>query len=422
MLNISHLLSHLPIIGGHFRPPAPPAASAPPVAGDRLARSGPRQEATRTFAGFSALPPASGAHKLGAGPTLLVHNPNARAPQGPGLTMMSFNILKGGERRAELEAYLGGLGARMPDVIALQEANQEVSARLAEQYGYHLAYFGREKDARGRLLNGKAILSRHPIETATHFTYALSDAERQAAIQRKGKAGELNEDRGALRATLRIGGRSVDVFDVHHTLGDAKLNADQLTQLTGLVRQSAGQGREALVVGDFNANLLVRSEGSWWDAHRGPYDRTDTGEEFQARYGSWWGSLGDAGLGNIGVESVRTALAGLEAVVPSSFETARETVVRQPDQSLLSPEEAIRRLNSGAVDQGSAEWYRLQDAADGATLTYANGMASGKRFDGVFATPGLAPRRLEIDRTSRASDHQPVITQFDLQTVGTSIF
>lgn len=67
--------------------------------------------------------------------------------------------------------------------------------------------------------------------------------------------------------------------------------------------------------------------------------------------------------------------------------------------------------------RGSEEWKRLQDVADSATLSLhaelAGVEATGKRFDNIDATPGPAPETVEIDRTSKASDHQPVMVPYN---------
>lgn len=418
-MDIRSLLSHVPVIGRYFEPPVAAPPSGPKMEGDRLVRSGPRAVPGRALTDFAQLPPADGEHGLGNGETLTVHNAQAKPPSGPGLTAMTFNVYLGGKKRAELDSYLAGLeqSGRLPDVIALQETRQGLSAELAQKLGYHLVYVGRERDAQGRLLNGKAILSRHPVESATHFTYHHTDAERAAAIRRKGQSGELDEDRGALRVTMAVDGRKVDFFNVHHSLGDARMNAEQTRQLAALVQSSSQRGHEAVVVGDFNVNTNIREEGSWLSAHTGDYDATDTAEEYQARYGSLLSSVLDGGVGNAGDGDVREAFRALERVVPSSWDQAETVRTRRPDGELMTPAEARARLNGSEVEPGSEAWKRLQDIADSATLSLEAKLsgvaASGKRFDNLYATPGLAPESLEIDRTSAASDHQPVLVQYN---------
>lgn len=416
---VSRWLSQAPLVGRYFS--SPEAAPSAPASsrGDELIRRSPRRDPLTVHEGFEAVPAATGRHKLGNGTALQVNNPQAKPPSGPGLTTMSFNILKGGERRDELLRYMRELDGqgRMPDVIALQEANQEISVQLAKEFGFHLAYHGRERDPMGRLVNGKAFLSRHPIEATSHFTYGLPESDRQDAIRRKGKVGELAEDRGALRVTLQVDGKRIDLYDVHHTLGDAGINASQLRQLNALAAESRHAGREVVVTGDFNANTMIKADGSWWAAQRGPYDKTDTVEEFQARYGSIAGSIGDGSAGNIANATVRRAFQDLMRLAPDAWDGVAEPRTRLADGSLLTASDARDSLNSGQVAKGSEQWRRLQDAADGVTLTAATrkdgtSPAMGKRFDAFFAS--LTPRMVEIDRSTTASDHQPLIAHFEL--------
>src|SRR5690606_5731819 len=105
-----------------------------------------------------------------------------------------------------------------------------------------LAYFGRDQRPDARFVNGKAWLSRFPIVHAMHAIYAVSEDVRQAALRRmetglQGEGGELDEDRGALRITVRYGGGPVDLYTLHHTLGEPAMNAAQLDQLLGLLRE-----------------------------------------------------------------------------------------------------------------------------------------------------------------------------------------
>jgi endonuclease/exonuclease/phosphatase family metal-dependent hydrolase len=399
------------LIGRYFEPdPAAPSA-APLARRDELLRQGPRRNPTQSVEGFTILPAAKGPYQLGSGATLHVSNPQAKPPTGAGLSTMSFNILKGGERRDELIRYLQDLERqdRMPDVIALQEANQTIAAHLAETFGFHLAYHGRERDLNGRLVNGKAVLSRHLIEEAVHFTYGLPEKERQEAIRRKGKVGELAEDRGALRVTLQVDGRHVDLYDVHHTLGDAGINASQLRQLSSLVDQSRKASREVVVAGDFNANTMIKQPGSRALARGDAYEATDTLAEFKARYGDGAGNIADAG--------VRRAFQELARLAPDAWGRGAEPRTRRTDGSLMTARTAQDLLNSGTVAVGSEAWRRLQDVADGVTLTADTRRdgtipAMGKRFDAFFAT--LQPTLVEIDRSTSASDHQPLIAHFAL--------
>src|SRR5699024_8339063 len=143
-------------------------------------------------------------------------NPSVRAPTGPGLTVMSYNILLGGQRREALLAYFDHLEAqgRMPDVIGLQEANIPISVLLATRYGFHMAYQGHDGGSGGRLVSVKAFLSRLPLVDAAHFTHVIHDSVREAAIVRRGDPCELPEDRGALYVPLEVEGHPVVLYNV----------------------------------------------------------------------------------------------------------------------------------------------------------------------------------------------------------------
>ncbi|XXF81296.1 endonuclease/exonuclease/phosphatase family protein [Myxococcaceae bacterium GXIMD 01537] len=378
----------------------------------------PQPAPTRTFEGFEGIPEATGERRLGDGATLHVLNPHARPPRGPDLSVMTFNILLGGERRAQFLAYFEELEAtgRMPDVLGLQEANQPITLELARRYGFHAVYFGASGRPDQPLINGKAYLSRHPVREALHFTYALEDAVREEAILRRGDPCELLEDRGALVATLDVQGRPVHLFNIHHALGDAGINLLNLEQLHALVR---ARGGSAVVMGDFNANVAIKREGTRVMATLRRGDETHTVQEYEARYGEVYSSVGDIGVGNIADPRVRHALCALEAELPETVLAADEVWVRRHGGEHMSPREARRQLSLGQVERYTEEWRRLRDVADATTLNSlpdAEGVkpATGKRFDTIFATADLHPLSAEVDHSTDASDHQPLTARFRL--------
>lgn len=383
----------------------------------------PRREPTVVLPGFEALPMPQSERELGDGRTLVVRHPSPRPPTGPGLTVMSYNILLGGQRREALLAYFDHLEAqgRLPDVIGLQEANVPISALLAARYGFHLVYQGHDGGPGARLVNGKAFLSRHPLVDAAHFTYVIPDSVREAAITRRGDPCELPEDRGALYVRLEVEGHPVVFYNVHHTLGDSGINARNMRQLNGLLRHR--EVMHAVVLGDFNANTAIKKGGSWVMAHLKTYDDTDTVEEYAVRYGDPHASVGDKGVGNIADPRLRHELHVLELGLPETIAHAKQCHVRLPDGSLMTPKQACTELRSGKVPRGSEHWLRLQDIADSATLTSLpdeTGVvpATGKRFDNIYASPGLEPVLFEVDRSTESSDHQPVIAHYTVHMPG----
>ncbi|WNG44392.1 endonuclease/exonuclease/phosphatase family protein [Archangium minus] len=378
----------------------------------------PHREPTHVFQGFESLPEADGPRRLGTGITLLVHHPQPRPPRDHLLRVMTYNILLGGERRELLERYFATLEetGRMPDVIALQEASQPTAVELARDYGFHLTYQGR--DIRGPVVNGKAILSRHPILEAAHFTYDFPEDARAAAIARQGFVGELDEDRGALFALIDVYGHPVALYNVHHTLGDSGINAGQLWQLQSLVH--ARDGVPSIALGDFNANINVKHHYSLLPNPLRKHEPTETVKDYENRYGDVHPSVGDWGVGNIGDVRVRRALHALEHELPDPLRRARELRVRMPDGSLLRPDEAREMLVAGKCPKNSEQWLRLQDVADMSTLNSlpdGHGVvpATGKRFDTFFASHQLEPLLLEVDHSTEASDHLPSFADFRLR-------
>jgi endonuclease/exonuclease/phosphatase family metal-dependent hydrolase len=329
-----------------------------------------RPNDTVEVVGFDAVPPARS--KLGDGRTLVVHNPSAKPPAEPGvITMMSYNILLGGKRRKEILEYFDRLAreGRLPDVLGVQEAHQPISIELASRYGYHLAYFGHGDPGppERTLVNGKAVLTRYRICEATQFTYALSDADRSASLERqRGNRYTDDEDRGVLRATIDAGDRLVDIYNTHLSYGDLLINADQLRQLRRLIASSKN---ESVLAGDFNVNV-----------------------------------------GNA------APIKKLDRVVKDVWRADVERVVRMPGGEMITPEAARAELASAGAPDSGAKWKLLMDAAAGTTFEGMPGKDGalepcGQRLDGVFATPGLVPEHAELDWSTNASDHAPLFVR-----------
>jgi endonuclease/exonuclease/phosphatase family metal-dependent hydrolase len=348
--------------------------------------------------------------KLGDGRTLVVHNPSAGSPSDrQTLTMMSYNILLGGKRRREILEYFDRLQRenRLPDAIGIQEAHQDISIELAKRYGYHLAYFGHGDPGppERTLINGKAILSRHPIREARHFTYALSELDRAATIERqRGNRFTDDEDRGVLRVTIELGDRLVDLHNTHLSYGDAIINADQFRQLRELIASSK---HESILVGDFNANVGIKAKTGTDGC-----GETDTIEKYGRRYGT-------SNVGNIGDPAVLAQTQRLEQLVSDVWRPNVDRVVLGPGGATITPEEARGRLIG--LDQRGPAWKLLKDAADGATFEGRPGgdgslEPTGERMDAVFATPGLVPERVELDWSTNASDHVPLIARLRPET------
>jgi hypothetical protein len=130
------------------------------------------------------------------------------------------------------------------------------------------------------------------------------------------------------------------------------------------------------------------------------------------------GALPTGTMDASGDARVRQALAELDRQAPECFERA-PTHILLPEHRKVTPQEAREALLLGVDTLDAETYWRLQDIADGATLALdplpdGRRPSTGKRFDGVFATPPLAPLDVELDRTTGSSDHTPVRVHFTL--------
>ena len=110
-----------------------------------------------TLPDFDSVPWPDTERALGDGRTFVVRHSSPRPAKGPGLTVMSYNILLGGQRRDALLAYFDQLEAegRMPDLIGLQEAYVPITVLLATRYGFHMAYQGHDDGIRNASVFGQ---------------------------------------------------------------------------------------------------------------------------------------------------------------------------------------------------------------------------------------------------------------------------
>ncbi|MBM3268683.1 MAG: endonuclease/exonuclease/phosphatase family protein [Candidatus Sericytochromatia bacterium] len=322
-------------------------------------------------------------------------NPAARPPATPGkLSVLSYNILLGGKYLEQVEHELRDLDA---DVVALQEANLASVRHLAEKLGYHYAF----ASTAGHVA-GKAILSRYPIESfADRPIHEVPLWKRIGAYwQVSASQGDWEKveplyQRSALRATLSVGGRKVDVLDTHLALGHAGSNAAQLRVLTDLAKQSVSKGHSVVVAGDFNTNFALAGKGEADPAGRFATP-TDTVQEFLDRYPR-------SVVGNIATPEDKAAVDALLGVLDNSWDAAAERRIRRGDDA-SDPAAALAALGAGQAAPGSAAFDRLMNAADGVSHQGAN-----KRFDNVLVSPDIQVERASIDHGATGSDHSPVL-------------
>jgi endonuclease/exonuclease/phosphatase family metal-dependent hydrolase len=297
-----------------------------------------------------------------------------------GLRIASFNIERGGQQLDRVEAELRALA---PEVACLQECSPQSAQKLASELGMHVAWFS----------SGQAILSKYPITDAENLTLpgALDDRLRASWEH---QSAEPLETRSVLRATLRVGGRAIDVLDTHLALGDEASNARQLERLATLVAEREQLGHAVVLAGDFNDNFSLARQGAA-DPKGVVATPTDTAQEFKDRYGS-------SVEGNIADARVASAARNLLEKMNYYWDAPDRRVVL--DGKVLSLDEVRAELTRAAP--GSPRQKELLKALDGTSHLTAN-----KRFDNIFASKSLRIAASTIDQTARASDHQAVLAE-----------
>lgn len=297
------------------------------------------------------------------------------------MRLTTYNVLKGPQNMDAVAAELRG---QAPDVACLQEVyGKDRALELGRRLGMHVAFFP----------GNKAILSRYPIAEARNFNYHVGWAQRiDAALE--ASSTEPLSTRSAGLVSIKVGGKTLDIFDTHLALADEKANATQLKELDALIDSRRSLGHSVLAAGDFNHNFaLVR--GGVADPKGTFATPTDTFEEFKSRYPK-------KVVGNVGYAPARAAARELlDGGVQTHWEADRRSV--QIGGRAYTPEQAAAELPSGAVKPGSRRTRELLAVVDG----ISHGGA-GKRFDNVLATPDLRFVSAFVNADTRASDHQPV--------------
>ncbi len=325
----------------------------------------------------------------------------AKASQGSRLRAMSYNVMLGGKDYA---GVLATIRKANPDVAGLQEVSRSNAERLAKDLGMHVAFYG-ERKAPFQEPVGKAILSKHPLETARHDLMGESKDHWEAIKRYSASSGkslkdailhtELGSRRGVLEATFEAGGKKFAMLDTHLTLKDAQLNGRQVAELDRRAKELEAKGYEVLLVGDFNTNLSLKG-GKTTDG-KAFADQTDTVAEWKQRYGH-------PNAGNIANADNMRAADGLRGTLQSAWETSDKRYSVTTRDAELTPEEARALLAEGKAKPGSEEWKVLASAADGVTH-----LGAAKRFDNILVSQDLHVTEAAIDMVSKASDHQAVI-------------
>ncbi len=310
-------------------------------------------------------------------PFVVKNNPLAPPPPAAPseLTVMTFNVRLGGE---DMHGIRKTLVDAKPDMVGLQEVSRANAEKLAKDLGMHLTFYQSVRHNNG-LDNGKAILSRYPIQESEHVAFDISVSHRVGALWDRITNGGLMtstplwQKRSLLRSTFTVGEKKVDVIDTHLATGDPKANAEQLRQLQAYVAERKKRGHEVILMGDFNL----------------PFNRTPENLPKEAEpLGEW---------------------AELQTQLSDAFKAAPDITVTNDHGERMTPQEARERLQANP-DLPEAERKVLQRAAVGATL----GRGSN-RIDTILSSEGLKATSLYIDQHNDHSDHEPVVATFKIE-------
>lgn len=307
-------------------------------------------------------------------PLVVKNNPHApAAPANPGeLKVLSFNVRLGG---MDYPAVAKTIADAKADVVSLQEVSRENAEKIAATLGMHLT-FAQSVRHNNDVSNGKAILSRFPSTRAEVKPFDVSVMDRLKGMWKKFQASEgslkdrifgtvsLWQKRSILTTTMKIGGKTVDVVDIHLTTGNPAVAAKQYAELQAYVKARKAKGHEVIVAGDFN----TRHDKP---AASGPDTR---------------------------------AYAALKDVVTDAYD-AGAVRIRSLDGQVRTPAEAHAALKQPGLT--AAQRRTLEIQAMGTTVSSGNG-----RIDAVLTTDGFRAREVYIDQANAASDHEPVLATF----------
>ncbi len=163
---------------------------------------------------------------------------NTGTPSDDDLLVVSYNI-----RYAEqIDRAISDLQTIAPlpeaDLLLLQEMDEDGTAVIAEALGYNYVYFPAAIHAESGQNFGTAILSRWPLRAAEKLI-----------LPHRSVGSGMN--RTATRATVELDGRDVVVYSAH-TETILSLPWHRLNQFGAIAQDVAGNGRCAIVGGDFN--------------------------------------------------------------------------------------------------------------------------------------------------------------------------
>lgn len=309
-------------------------------------------------------------------PLVVKNNPKAPAPPAApqDLKVLSFNVRLGG---LDYPGVAKTVAEAKADVVCLQEVSRANAEKIAASLNMHLTYYQSVRH-NNDLDNGKAVLSKFPTVKAESKPFDISVMDRLKGMWAHFQRSEgsvwsrivgtvsIWQKRSILATTMKIGGKTVDVVDVHLTTGNPTVTAQQYDQLQAYIKGLKAKGHEVIVAGDFNTR------------HDKP---ASTGVDTR----EW---------------------AELKTIVTDAYD-AGAVRVRDLKGQVRTPAEAREALKAPGL---TAEQRRvLEIAAMGTTVASGNG-----RIDAVLTTGGFRAKEVYIDQANTASDHEPLLATFEV--------
>ncbi|MBQ8718852.1 MAG: endonuclease/exonuclease/phosphatase family protein [Clostridia bacterium] len=171
------------------------------------------------------------------------------------LKIGSFNIGNGAYVGHDLSVLANDITSQELDIVGLQEVdrlanrskNLDTLKVLSELTGMEYYYFAKAIDLPGNIPTygqdgeyGIGILSKYPITESE--SYPLESGSR--------------EQRMLARATIDLGGKTVNFFTTHLSFEDDKIRAGQISQIDGIMWEYS----RCILTGDFNLRAFSELE------------------------------------------------------------------------------------------------------------------------------------------------------------------
>ena len=171
------------------------------------------------------------------------------------LKIGSFNIGNGAYVGHDLSVLANDITSQGLDIVGLQEVdrlanrskNLDTLKVLSELTGMEYYYFAKAIDLPGNIPTygqdgeyGIGILSKYPITESE--SYQLNSGSR--------------EQRMLARATIDLGGKTINFFTTHLSFEDDKIRAGQISQIDGIM----GEYSRCILTGDFNLRAFSELE------------------------------------------------------------------------------------------------------------------------------------------------------------------